>query len=513
MRQRNRSLSRTWISILAGVVALTGCQPQPPAEPEKKVYVRREINQFQADDPLVVALKKGIEVMQNRPDDDPTSWIYQANIHGIPVAGKDSGKICEVTPGEPQEAWVTCQHGTWFFLSWHRMYLHFFERILRAASGYEDFALPFWDYEQPDHHALPEIFRNPADSSNPLYVAERAPGMNDGTNRLTEEDVSTREAMKRIPFFVRPPTPANLSFGSRYTPKPAHDSSAFGQLESQPHNLVHVAVGGDDGWMAWVECAARDPIFWLHHANIDRLWQVWLDQGGARKNPIDQEEWMQLEFTFFDERGEAVKMSGKEILNTVTQLDYRYEGVAAEVPAEEPPTSEPPPSEPQTVVAPPVAEEAAELTHLAVIEQPVALGRKSQTVRIGLPPAAGQKMLSMAGAQQKPPLLIIEGLQLERPGAFYRLYLNLPEGQEPDPKSIYYVGNIALFSTARGDREHEVEGAQLAFDISEQLRALGERGEWTGEIALTFVKGGPAAEEGAEEPVYIQFHRVTLSHQ
>ena len=46
-----------------------------------------------------------------------------------------------------------CQHQGWFFLPWHRMYLYFFERIVRAAvveaGGPADFALPYWNYDKP----------------------------------------------------------------------------------------------------------------------------------------------------------------------------------------------------------------------------------------------------------------------------------------------------------------------------------------------------------------------------
>src|SRR5207237_349537 len=38
------------------------------------------------------------------------------------------------------------------------------------------------------------------------------------------------------------------------------------------HGAVHVWVGGEMGRIDW---AAYDPIFWAHHANIDRLWARW----------------------------------------------------------------------------------------------------------------------------------------------------------------------------------------------------------------------------------------------
>ena len=63
--------------------------------------------------------------MKARDPSDPTSWRFQANIHGT----RDE------IPDAFADVWATCQHGTFFFLSWHRMYLYYFERILRAASA------------------------------------------------------------------------------------------------------------------------------------------------------------------------------------------------------------------------------------------------------------------------------------------------------------------------------------------------------------------------------------------
>jgi tyrosinase len=50
----------------------------------------------------------------------------------------------------------------------------------------------------------------------------------------------------------------------------------FQQLLEQIHNNVHRAVGGQDGGgtMAGPNSPA-DPVFFLHHANIDRLWAQW----------------------------------------------------------------------------------------------------------------------------------------------------------------------------------------------------------------------------------------------
>ena len=43
------------------------------------------------------------------------------------------------------------------------------------------------------------------------------------------------------------------------------------QLENGVHNQIHCFVGGT---MMFVEWSAYDPLFWIHHANVDRLWYL-----------------------------------------------------------------------------------------------------------------------------------------------------------------------------------------------------------------------------------------------
>jgi tyrosinase len=84
--------------------------------------------------------------MKALPADNPCSWTYQAAIHGTTV-----------TPA--LTAWNTCHTDARFFWSWHRMYLYWFERIVRKYSGMYDWALPFWDWANPAKRQLPPAFR------------------------------------------------------------------------------------------------------------------------------------------------------------------------------------------------------------------------------------------------------------------------------------------------------------------------------------------------------------------
>src|SRR5439155_18415962 len=95
-------------------------------------------------------------------------------------------------------------------------------------------------------------------------------------------------------------------------------------------------------------------------------------------------------------------------------------------------------------------------------------------------------------------VLNLEGIDYERnPGVTYEVYINLPEGQEPDYQSEYYVGNLAFFGMkphTHGGQAAPVQGqpgGNQNFDITGNVRALEARGEWQGrQPEVTFVMRG-----------------------
>ena len=182
------------------------------------------------------------------------------------------------------------------------MYLYWFERIIRKMSGDPMFALPYWNYQSAVERQLPAPFRDPASA---LYTTHRGSGWNTGLASLSSGAVDTGGLMPLVPYF-----------------------NAQSSCESTPHGSVHVSIGG---WMGSVPTAAQDPIFYLHHANIDRLWNLWLKQGGMRSNPVNDAAWRTTEFQFFNENGAQVSMTGCDVLRAQEQLNYIYENEAAQV--------------------------------------------------------------------------------------------------------------------------------------------------------------------------------------
>jgi tyrosinase len=150
--------------------------------------------------------------------------------------------------------------------------------------------------------------------------------------------------------------------------------------------------------MAHPDCAARDPIFWLHHANIDRLWDRWLDTEG-HSNP-DDGAWRDRSFRFYDPgRQELRTMTVGEVLDAV---DYRYD-------------DEPPPVE-RPIRRAPVA---AEVMAAASADERRTLGSTEPLAVAGRPvltsgrlAAEAAEMVARADAAAAPQLsLNLEGVQ------------------------------------------------------------------------------------------------------
>jgi hypothetical protein len=364
----------------------------------------------------IASLRHGIQVMMSRPVTDPTSYRFQANIHGTTDTP---------TTTEEMQSWNQCEHGSFYFLSWHRMYLYFFDRILRAAAADPNLVLPYWDWTDPAQRMLPLPFRQPADSSNSLYIAApgRPVGLDDGTFSLSSGAVDDSGAFADVGF----ETGGSLANGFGGGPAaPMQFNGATGDLEMQPHNVVHSDLGG---LMGVVDTAAQDPIFWLHHANIDRLWNHWIQQGGGRADPNDA-AWLNTTFTFYDEAGHAVYLTGAEIVDTVGQLNYRYD-------------DDPPP--PMFIRFPIILAENAAPGG----EQRITLGASPVTVRVPINEQVRQALVALPRQPDRKVFLRIQDIRTEKPpGYHYAIYLNPPAGQKLDEHTPGFVGNLSLFSMA-----------------------------------------------------------------
>lgn len=150
------------------------------------------------------------------------------------------------------------QHTTQRFLPWHRVYLFLLEAQLKSV--HPDVSIPYWDWTQATEQGFP------------AWLASVTP------------TVPMPAPMSPITVTRFPGSPADLATIVSSTPgvMGLGDFTNFTGGLQGIHNMVHVWVGGT---MSMIPTAPSDPIFWMHHANIDRLWSQW-QQAHPGLNPI-----------------------------------------------------------------------------------------------------------------------------------------------------------------------------------------------------------------------------------
>jgi hypothetical protein len=265
-------------------------------------------------------LRAAVSAMLALPPEDPRNWYRQAMIHVL-----------------------DCPHGNAWFFPWHRGYLYWFERIARSLLQKPNFALPYWDWTTAPDMPVDFFLGDQLDTDGPAFIQDfptfdskfRKPmeafwaGLT--PNRLKQlelrgyanfelfwaamEAYFTRGVRRLLSMANRQltgaalqavslPTAANalapsdfFEFGGSLVAHHSDMTGVPGMVESQPHNLVHEGIEGFMGDMM----SATDPVFWLHHANIDRLWDVWMQR---KPDPYfllhaTPEAWRSEPFLFF----------------------------------------------------------------------------------------------------------------------------------------------------------------------------------------------------------------------
>lgn len=413
---------------------------------------RVDIWTLEEDDPIIAWYRYGVKVMKERDPESVTSWVYQAAMHGS-------------NEGAAHPAWDNCQHGSWYVLPWHRMYVYRMEEILRAAivagGGPEDWALPYWNYGLGGEYAtVPPAFRSPEfeDEENALYTTERAAGINTGLE-LPPGAITAAAALAR-PIYI-----GAAEFGGGAV-GPEKMAGEKGVLERRPHDSVHSNVGG---WMSRLNTAALDPVFWIHHANIDRLWHVWREDG-EHTDPAEA-EWLEQEFPFFDAAGEEVMTKCEDVTDTEA-LGYEY---GPEAP---PPIS---PIETGTAVATifPGGEGVTSPELIGATTEPITLVGEAVDVEIPIDAeAAGE----LASGQRV--YLNVENIEGEdNPGTAYGIYVDVPPDANQEALDSHLVDSLSFFGIERSEEpfnDQHPHGMRSAIDISAIAHAMADREEWAG---------------------------------
>ena len=226
-------------------------------------------------------------------------WERICGIHGLSFNPFDKSILCPTNPtivskitglGEPQY----CPHGVNHFLIWHTIYLIEFEFILnlhnQSKISNEFISLPWLDISNiktNDYSFMTEqnitihFDKSTITIQNPLVAGKIfRNGIYQKTTRNGYLIPQTRSQQNQM-MTVQTQLENSLlitnyeSLSSTNIPKTRKSIANTISLET-PHNTIHTAVGGRGGTLSTVSTAAHDPIFWLHHCNVDRYFYNWM---------------------------------------------------------------------------------------------------------------------------------------------------------------------------------------------------------------------------------------------
>jgi len=187
------------------------------------------------------------------------------------------------------------------FAPWHRLMLLLLELQMQRILGDPTVGLPYWDWAADG--ALPAAGQPAAPLWRPTGIGSGA--VSDGpfafpafrvqieSNGSAQLQTTNRPLRRGLgldgdaPTLPTPQTQATTLRQTRYDASPWNRSSTGfrNRLEGWSpfgmHNRVHVWVGGDMG----PATSPNDPVFYLNHCNVDRIWEGWLTQRGRSYVP------------------------------------------------------------------------------------------------------------------------------------------------------------------------------------------------------------------------------------
>ncbi|NEP56269.1 MAG: tyrosinase family protein [Symploca sp. SIO2G7] len=285
---------RKFIAASGATLALSLVSPKKASA--QSLRLRRDLTKMAPDDRFFQQYSEAITRMHQLPESDPRSWRNQAIIHAN-----------------------FCPHGTLDFLHWHRHYITFFEQICGQLIGEPNFALAYWNWSN-EQGRIPEPFftdgplnvefwNDPSDYNSSDWgpietVGIRGLTQTIGLQDLRGGDVFTEDEIEQIR------RNSNFNLFSE-------------ELEGTPHNIGHVLLGATNssppfGHM-YSGLSPLDPVFWLHHCNVDRIWAEW--QAAGNTTPSNSDEYNQQ---FVNAEGDLVRVTANDTRD-FTALGFTYE--------------------------------------------------------------------------------------------------------------------------------------------------------------------------------------------
>ncbi|MDB5951190.1 MAG: hypothetical protein JWR65_3045 [Massilia sp.] len=409
--------------------------------------VRLEWQQFKTT-PQYASFLNAVRLMKaNTNAASPSSWAYWTNVHVN-----------------------YCPHNVAYFFAWHRGYLYYFEQQLRIVSGDTKLCVPYWDYYK--YPNIPAEFTDPS-AANPLYMPRA------GTN--------VYNALSLAPFA---PSVWNFQRGTANAFEP--------QFESAPHNPVHNLIGGEMAAMT----SPRDPIFYLHHANIDRLWHAWALPDGkgipGTNNPYNAATSNPYWAGTFTYASGLTMPRYKTYYPGWLNFDYSDNTKPTSLPANSPQANLVQANLVQAQVEPVLVRP---VTGKFAVTSPRALGGKKRSlggvsgVVLAEVPASAHMPLNAAGLQAlkdaisvavKPPpqippetfrsvVVVLDDLLMlgggKKGGYFYKIYINLPFIGDPADDRRYLLGTVGAFEVAGASHHGPVTLEYPATEVLAQFSA------------------------------------------
>jgi len=431
----------------------------------EKIYVRKNAHSPEAQADLM-AMRVAFDSMRKLPCADPRSWYFQGAIHFVPPSLEENPFCPEyLTLADTLHGWYQCTHrlpmdivDVYHFTVWHRFYVWHLEKIVRQLSGKTDFALPYWNYIDSTTRYLPEAYRIPANQEeNALYEASRVPGLNEGGTISYE---SFPNMAINLPAMLN-----NLSFSQT-------SYRSFNMAMNMfPHNLIHGFIGGTvsdktraenpmfnpifngeapnkAGVMASFESAGFDPVFWIHHGMVDRLWEEWMYSGNGAQMDLGLLKENPQPYIFFDELGNEVSYTMEEVLELAFKLDYRYDDIDSNVDS-----------------LPMATREYPTKTKLGEDTTGIVVGEGRTDFSITLDNDTSDFWV----ADYK---IILETSVATEPDQPYLLYLNLPEGVPNSSADMDYtiwrnvfLGNVYFLGAGAHAHHHGSDDMDMSGDL------------------------------------------------
>jgi len=178
---------------------------------------------------------------------------------------KGQGKFSDFRDMHTSAALPEAHNGAGF-LSWHRSYLLDLERALQNIDP--SVTIPYWKFDDPAPNIFTQDFMGESDANGDVQFS--------AANPLAFWTTDNHLGINRGPGFDTATEPAHSDGNTLLTEdQTINIGTAFADfttMEGNPHGSAHVSF---TGYLSNPATAPKDPMFYLLHCNVDRLWAKW----------------------------------------------------------------------------------------------------------------------------------------------------------------------------------------------------------------------------------------------